>query len=276
MYQFDQPDELRPIYTGRFKFSSPDTGNVTLEVEFSKVSGGQGIYEVTRSQWTKDEWTEASVPLEQNMMQLNGYATVIYVLQDSSLNLLFSGSSWRLHITSENILDDVRITPKMADFAASVTYRPPPQGIRPELTGHNVFKFSSNLRYESFEQKTAVQYCHKKHVNWIFELARYDTFTGNITTASEKTQWGASYLNAEWDNILGANLALGIGQSAQWNPWLETFFPKNDRTTNTGKNTGFQDFMQDLSYITGRLDEMKGLENAHLEDEGDQIDTLFA
>ena len=164
----------------------------------------------------------------------------------------------------------------MADFTGSVTYSPPPKGIRPEITGHKVFKISSKLRYESFEQKTAVQFCHRKHGNWIFEVARYDTFTGNIATAAGKTQWGASYWNAEWDNTLGANLSLGIGQAASWNPWLETFFPKNVRSSNSGRDAGFQDFLQDLKYITGMLDEMKGLDNDHVDDEGDQIDALFS
>lgn len=193
-----------------------------------------------------------------------------------TLTLLYSGSSWKVQVKSENIVDDSRVTPQMADLASSVAFKPPPSGIRPEITGYKVFTFASNLRLESFEQKTAVRYCHKKHGNWIFELARYDTFTGNIVTASRKTQWGASYWNAEWDNTLGANLSLGIGQAANWNPWFSTFFPENSHTSHKGRDTGFQDFMQDVRYITGMLDEMKGLANDQVVDEGDLIDTIFS
>lgn len=46
-----------------------------LEVEFTKPSDGQGIYEITRLQWTKEDQTEGSIPLELNMMQLNGYTS---------------------------------------------------------------------------------------------------------------------------------------------------------------------------------------------------------
>ena len=202
------------------------------------------------------------------------------MIQTYLLTLQCSGSSWKLQVTSDNIVDDSRITPRMADFASSVTFKPPPTGIRPELTGHKVFKFASNLQYESFEQKTAVRYRHIHHGNWIFELARYDTFTGNIATASGKTQWGASYWNAEWDNTLGANLPLGIGQAAKWDPWLTTFFPDNPHTSNTGRDTGFKDFMQDTKYITGMLDEMKGLAKDQGRDQdddlGDLIDARFS
>jgi len=192
------------------------------------------------------------------------------------LTSLCSGSSWKLQVKSENVVDDSRITPQMADFASSVAFKPPPSGIRPEITGYKVFTFASNLRVQSFEQKTAVRYCHKKRGNWIFELARYDTFTGNIVTASGKTQWGASYWNAEWDNTLGANLSLGIGQAANWNPWMSTFFPENPHTSFKGRDAGFQDFMQDVKYITGMLDEMKGMTNDQVVDEGDLIDAIFS
>ena len=74
VYQYDGLGELEPVYTGRFRFQSPDTGNTTLEVEFSKPLGGQGIYEETRSQWIRDDMIDGSVPLELNMTQLNGYA----------------------------------------------------------------------------------------------------------------------------------------------------------------------------------------------------------
>lgn len=73
MYEYQSPDALQPVYTARFTFQPSDTGNAILEVEFTKPSSGQGIYEVTRSQWTKEDQTEGSIPLDLNMMQLNGF-----------------------------------------------------------------------------------------------------------------------------------------------------------------------------------------------------------
>lgn len=156
-------------------------------------------------------------------------------------------------------MDDSRVTPRMADFKSSVAYKPPPAGTRPELTGHKVFQHASNLKVEHFEQKTALRYRHVRHSNWIFELARYDTFTGNNATTSGKTQWGGSFWHTEWDNILGANNLLHIGEAASWDPRLSKFFPENVGTHNKGKDTGFQDFLQDVEYITGMLDGMKSL-----------------
>lgn len=156
--------------------------------------------------------------------------------------------------------DDSRITPRMADFLSSIKYKPPPEGIRSELTGQKVFEHAANLPFQNFEQKTALRFRHVHRGDWIFELARYDSFTGTILSASGKTQWGATFWNLEWDNILGANIGLKVGQAADWNPWFNNFFPENADFGNRGKHTGFQDFLQDVEYITKMLDEMRGLE----------------
>ena len=153
-------------------------------------------------------------------------------------------------------MDDSRITPRMADFMSSIAYKAPPAGIRPELTGHKVFKYATNLKFDSFEQKTALRFRHARRKAWVFELARYDSFTDNTVSAPETTQWGATFLNTEWEHVLGANNILGIGQAANWDPWLSRFFPE---TAKDGKDTGFQGFLQDVEYITKMLDEMKNL-----------------
>ncbi|KAL8831744.1 MAG: hypothetical protein Q9191_000672 [Dirinaria sp. TL-2023a] len=236
---YGAPADADPVYTGRFGFSSPEFGEFSLEIELSKYLGG--VYEISRAKWTKKGTTEASSPLDINMIQFNG------------------GCSWKLQVSHEVEVDDSRVTPRMADFKSSVTYKPPSAGVQPELTGYKVFQHASNLKVEHFEQKTALRYRHVRHSNWIFELARYDSFTGNNVTASEKTQWGGSFWHTEWDNILGANNLLDIGEAANWDPRLSKFFPENAGTPNKGKDTGFQDFLQDVEYITEMLDGMKNL-----------------
>ena len=153
-------------------------------------------------------------------------------------------------------MDDAHITPRMTDFASSVRYKAPPSGVHPEVAGCKVFKHAFNMQYESFEQKTAVQFHHKNHGSWVFEFARYDAFSPNINTVSSKTQWGASFWNTEWDNILAANENLGIGQAATWEPKLDRFFPADNQAKEQAKD-GFQSFLDDVKDISDMLDEMK-------------------
>lgn len=53
-------------------FRSNETGSVTLEVELNKSSGGGAIYEVSRSQWTRDDRAETSSPYDVNVVQPTG------------------------------------------------------------------------------------------------------------------------------------------------------------------------------------------------------------
>lgn len=145
----------------------------------------------------------------------------------------------------------------MADFASSIGYKAPPSEVRPEITGAKVFKHAFNLQYETFEQKTALRFQHKDHSAWIFEFARYDTFSPNVSTASEVTQWGASLWNTEWDTILAENDNLGIGQGAKWDAKFGKFFPGDSQTE--GGVDGFQEFLHKVQDVTHMLDEMKGI-----------------
>ena len=146
----------------------------------------------------------------------------------------------------------------MADFAASIAYQAPPSGIRPEITGCKIFKHAFNMPYESFEQKTALRFQYKDHSAWIFEFARYDIFSPNVSTASSKAQWGASFWNSDWDTILAENDMLEIGQAAKWEPKLARFFPGSSQTKASGVD-GFQDFLGKVQDVTNMLDEVKAL-----------------
>lgn len=65
--------EIVPAYTGRFTFRTPETGNVTLEVELTKRLDGVSIYyEVSKTHWTRNDPTEMDSPFDLNMVYLTG------------------------------------------------------------------------------------------------------------------------------------------------------------------------------------------------------------
>ena len=64
--------EIVPAYTGRFTFRTPETGNVTLEVELTKPLDGVSIYEVSKTHWTRNDPTEMDSPFDLNMVHLTG------------------------------------------------------------------------------------------------------------------------------------------------------------------------------------------------------------
>ena len=103
-----------------------------------------------------------------------------------------------------------------------------------------------------------LRFRHKEHGAWILELARYDTFSPNVVTASSKSHWGASFWNTEWDGILGTNDNLSIGQAATWEPKFEKFFP-GIKVANELDKDGFQSFLDDIKSISGVLDRMRSM-----------------
>ena len=220
-----------PVFTGRFRFRTPASGDVSLEVEMRQRQS-EGVFEISRTQWTRNSQMEASSPLDVNVVQLTG------------------GCSWRFNISHSTTVDDNHITTRMADFANSVWYKAPPNGVRPEIAGCKVFKHAFNMQYEIFEQKIALQYVYKEQREYIFELARYDTFSPNVNTASSKTQWGASFWNNDWDKTFEENENLGIGQAATWDPKIDRFF--------AGKE-GFQTFLDNVHAIKTMLDQTRDI-----------------
>ena len=67
----DEGVRITPIHTGRFVFRTPN-GNVTLEVELKKPLDEKAIYEVSRTQWTKNDQVALDSPFDVNVVQLTG------------------------------------------------------------------------------------------------------------------------------------------------------------------------------------------------------------
>ena len=173
-----------------------------------------------------------------------------------------SAISWKLQISVENNVSETRITPAMKDFAERVQFNEPLAGTSVAATAQRLFKYGTNLSVDGSIQKTAWQYRLKNENAYTFEIARYDTFSGSYskTTArtpssSMTTRWGASLYSKAWDTTFSENASLAIGETAKWNPALETFFPEGILTGTSGANAGFHNFLQDVHAVAEVLDE---------------------
>lgn len=145
----------------------------------------------------------------------------------------------------------------MTAFDAGVRFKLPPVGTKPEISGRRVFTWTGGLPVMRFEQKTALRFRLASDSSCIFEFARYDTYGGPGATTPSETQWGASYWNCEWDRTLSLNAGLPIGKAAEWDPQVNTFFPKGYATKSTGPDAGLKTFIAVMTEIVELLDKVR-------------------
>ena len=165
-----------------------------------------------------------------------------------------------LHVSNENTIDKSRITPQMEEFANSVTLKKiPPGPLKP--TGDKMFRWKKDfpgvMRPKSFEQKTSYRYRLIHNNDYVFELARYDVYGDpKDEDLPVHTSWAVSLYNREWDSTLAGNAELSIGQSADWNPGLRTFFPSHG-SADKGPDPGVVDFLSTVEMVTAFADDLK-------------------
>ena len=174
--------------------------------------------------------------------------------------MVFRGISWEFQVSSFSTLDSSRITPVMTKFVNSIRFKPPPNDIKPTASGHRVFTWTSTLPVFIFEQKTALRYRMIDNSDWVFEFARYDTYSGAVDSTPTGTHWGGTFWNSEWDRVLGINANLEIGKEAPWAAELETFFPSGHQppiSGGEGDGKGLKQFLAYTKAIVELLDGMK-------------------
>lgn len=184
--------------------------------------------------------------------------TLSHCLLGEIVLIRIRGPSWRLQASTENTIEPARITPKMAELADSVRLCKP-SDVKIELTGHKVFRWDKgpgSQMITSYVQKTSLSFRLVKHLNYIIQLSRYDAYGPEDKVI--QTNWAASLWNSDWESELMANGNLGIGESAQWDPSLGTFFPAESGTsTPQGTNKGVLDFLKVVEEVSGFLNDLK-------------------
>jgi len=151
----------------------------------------------------------------------------------------------------------------MTAFADSVKLKKLPKN-KIALTGEKIFQWEKDMPGTmlpiTFQQKASFKYRLVHDVDWVFEISRYDTY-GNPKDEKMPTQtcWAATMWNTEWNSTLATNSALEIGQVANWNPSLTTFFPSTSGKAKAtqGVDPGVMGFLKSVQIITTFLDGIK-------------------
>ncbi|KAL8693382.1 MAG: hypothetical protein Q9218_001774 [Villophora microphyllina] len=235
-----------PHYSAMFYLRHPEKPDemIQLEVDLKGNEAESGSFEGAKAQWKKhgkpDVLAQAP-PLEVFSIRLH------------------NGISWQLKISAENTLDLSRITPQMQDFVNNVMFRKPPHTENPAQSGYKVFTTPANLRIVGMEQKTTFKYSLKAQPQFVFELSRYDEYNGDNPWLPSSTQWAAIFYDREWDEKLGENAKLGIGQAASWTPHGNPLFKPNNTSATGSSEEGFKGFLHHTKSVVDFLDELQAI-----------------
>lgn len=175
--------------------------------------------------------------------------------------------SWRLEITKAKQLNQNDIQREIAramyvqgtTMGDSQPFGDTIQLVSTKLDPHTTgmkFRYKGGDTYNPailppiFSQKTIWRFNLRANPEFVFEVARYESFGSlsrqfQLATTSPRVAWGASLCHRSWSEILASNAALGVGEKAQWGPDIETFFPPNPR----GGEEGFSDYIRNVSAL---------------------------
>lgn len=148
----------------------------------------------------------------------------------------------------------------MCAFAESVKWKSLATELhKADFTGRRVFTWNYGVRIISFEQKTALRYRLANKSNWIFELARYDSYISQkSSTSPTATRYRASVWSTDWDRHLLTNKFLEIGEQASWEPTIENFFGATVPGA-TEEKSGLKVFLGDMKRVSKLLGDTKQL-----------------
>jgi hypothetical protein len=131
-----------------------------------------------------------------------------------------------------------------------------------------MFKIPQVHGPKDFYQRTQWRLCARSNDNLVFQISRLDRFNLSATTPGDvvkssqerrrpvQTEWEACIFDERWDDILGDNGALSLGESAGWDPSIAYFFPSTGNNDGDSKN-GFSDFVECVNEVCHGLSEAK-------------------
>ncbi|KAI9839915.1 MAG: hypothetical protein M1819_000107 [Sarea resinae] len=228
-------EEVRPIYSAMFEVASSDgMGHLRLEIEFRK-STKPGEFEVPLKKWFRIN----------NSNGTNGMEKSGKILMPLNLNFvdLEKDSAWQFEVAANNAIEYSQITPKMHKFADCIRLNINPD---PITSKEPLITFTETIDTRFFIQKSSYRYSMRRSA-YVLEASKYELFSRQTTLSGRGSvnageHWQVSMYNAEWDNIVGQQANLEIGECGPSLPTLNTFFPSDADSA-----PGLSDFLDKIN-----------------------------
>ena len=236
--------DVTPLYSAVFTFAD-EVGDLCLSISWEEAqdaSSDTSTFEVVSTKWTRVERDTGTA----------------YPILDISLCDLNTGMAWQFGIQAAQAVDESRLPNQLADFAHRVRIDPKEaRKVNPDKSFIIHKPYAGHLR--SIQQRVSYRYGLATS-DYTLELTRFQTRTypprksialppGEATVYEPR--WSLSVSRIEWDKEFTKNERLPIGERADWNHDVDTWFPEDIPKSSEEENTGagFAQLMEKLKKV---------------------------
>lgn len=236
--------DVKPTYTAIFTFIER-SGDMTLSMSWNETedSGDR----TTKFTQTSKKWTK----LDQD-------TTASSRLIDVSLVNLKHGSAWHFDMQASQRVTERRLPAGLIDFADKVSIDP--NSARKQAIDRPFVSIRPHKHLKSLQQRIAYRY-RLSQSDYALELTRFQDCEyqskASLISATEATvfepRWSLSVHHLNWDKMLSANESMSIGEMAEWEDDIATWFPEcsgpESEILGGGNILGFQQLLRKLETV---------------------------
>lgn len=209
--------EVKPVYTAILTFGEK-AGDLQLEVSWHPVDdGGQVILEQASKRWSR----------------LDRGATTASSLVDINLLNLESGTAWQFDMTASQVVEENRLPPELQRLTDTI--RIDDFAAQQQRTDKPFVRWNTNASVKQLQQRTTYQF-GIANSDFYMELSRFQDrvfaprsrMAGDADCQVYEPRWSLEVFHNTWDKLLARNEHITVGQAADWEDDVKTWFPEDD------------------------------------------------
>lgn len=238
----DDLSVIKPVYTVVFNFADKG-GDIRLvvawhEEDLDSRGDATAINEVSRKWLRLDRGAEAASPLV-----------------DVSLCNLQNGSAWQFDLVATQTVDVGRLPPNLVRLAETISIDA--TVMRRQRSDISWVKYVPYAPVKLLQQRASYRY-ELGRTDYTVELTHFQdrVFTAGMqishapNVATYESRWSLEVYHNAWDTMLTANERVAVGERADWDDDVATWFPSN-YTQDDGSEGGEDGFEQLLTHLRG-------------------------
>lgn len=186
------------------------------------------------------------VELSRTWTRLNRSLTTSSSLLDISLLNLSKSSAWNFSLSASLAIDSKRLAPEFDDIANSI--RLDASLARAQRSDKKFVRWNPYAPVKTLQQRTSYAFA-LKNSNYTLELTRFQdrVFSGKaggVESEVYESRWGLEVYHSVWETLLASNEHLPVGEMADWDDDVKTWFPEDDDMGDLGQVKGESGFGQ--------------------------------